>query len=86
MFHTKSHTRYQSDLDVYVSSKHPKTAADVDYWVIIKFLKQYFINQKQKSYADEILQYAKAEYGLEWQHAYHMMLQGKRPQPNGRVK
>mgnify|MGYP001377644118 CR=1 len=33
MFHTKSHTRYQSDLDVYVSSKHPKTAADVDYWV-----------------------------------------------------
>ena len=53
---------------------------------ITKFLKQFLINQRQKTYANELLQYAKAEYGLEWQHAYHMMLQGKRPQPNGRVK
>lgn len=53
---------------------------------IIKFLKQFLINQRQKTYANELLQYAKAEYGLEWQHAYQMMLQGKRPEPNGRVK
>ena len=28
-----------------------------------------------------LLQYAKAEYAVEWQHAYQMISQGKRPGP-----
>jgi len=30
---TKPQTRYQSDLDIFITSKNPKTTADVEYWV-----------------------------------------------------
>ena len=28
----KPHTRYQTDLDIFIQSKYPKTTADVEYW------------------------------------------------------
>jgi hypothetical protein len=30
---TKPHTKYHSDLDIFITSKNPKTPADIEYWV-----------------------------------------------------
>tara|TARA_B110000503_G_C6931372_1_gene322961 strand:+ start:258 stop:410 length:153 start_codon:yes stop_codon:yes gene_type:complete len=34
---------------------------------------------RNTDYDKEIMRWAKSEYKKDWQHAYHMLMQGKRP-------
>ena len=34
---------------------------------------------RKKDYDKEIMRFAKSEYSKDWEHAYHMLMQGKQP-------
>jgi hypothetical protein len=48
---------------------------------MIKFIKNLFKFLKESKYKKELLRFAQSEYSRDWEYAYHMLLQGKRPTP-----
>ena len=42
-------------------------------------LKQMVAVFRKKDYDKEIMRFAKSEYSKDWEHAYHMLMQGKQP-------
>ena len=42
-------------------------------------LKQVFIAITRKEYDRDVLRLAQTEYRKDWEHAYHMLMQGKKP-------
>ena len=43
------------------------------------WLKQVIVALTAKEYDRDTLRLAQIEYGKDWQHAYHMLVQGKKP-------
>ena len=44
-----------------------------------KLLKRIVAVFRSTEYDKEVMQWAKSEYKKDWEHAYHMLMQGKRP-------
>jgi hypothetical protein len=42
-------------------------------------LKQIVAVFRSTEYNKEVMQWAKSEYKKDWEHAYHMLMQGKQP-------
>ena len=43
------------------------------------WIKQVIVALNTKEYDRDVLRLAQTEYGKDWQHAYHMLIQGKKP-------
>jgi len=46
---------------------------------MIAFIIRLYHFLRQDPIDNELLRYAKTEYPKDWQHAYHMMINGKKP-------
>jgi hypothetical protein len=42
-------------------------------------LKQIVAVFRNTEYDEDVMQWAKSEYKKDWEHAYHMLMQGKKP-------
>ena len=46
---------------------------------MFNWMKQVIVALATKEYNQDVLRLAQTEYGKDWQHAYHMLIQGKKP-------
>ena len=46
---------------------------------MFNWLKQVIVALNTKEYDADVLRLAKVEYRKDWEHAYHMLMQGKKP-------